>query len=138
MGIPRIVTPLERKGLPMASFLRSLRRLGSPLSGARRIRGWPRRDRRVSLQVEALEGRLCLSGSTWFPGTTGVAAGRAAAEFDPTSGALTILGGATGVAAQVAVTGDGALAVTVDGQLLSSDPAAPSFDPAFAGAGAAT
>jgi len=77
--------------------------------------------RKAQLGLETLEDRCLLSA---WP----------ALAFDSARGALSIFGGPGGATAQVSVTsGGGDIAVTIDGQVHSSDPAAASYDPALAG-----
>ena len=59
-------------------------------------------------------------------------------SFDAASGALLIHGGPAGAAVQVAMLGNGDVALTLNGQVYSSDPAAPSFDSALGGLSEAT
>jgi hypothetical protein len=60
------------------------------------------------------------------------------ASFDPVSGSLSVLGGIAGASVAVESVSNGAIKVVVEGQLMSSAPGDPSFDPALAGANAAT
>lgn len=102
--------------------LRSLRLQRRP---ARRHRDG---QMRRLLRIEVLENRLAPANIAVGPSV----------QFDGATGVLSILGGAAGSTAEVEGLGNGPVAVTIDGRLHSSDPAAPAFDPALAGAGAAT
>jgi hypothetical protein len=62
----------------------------------------------------------------------------AMASFDPVSGSLSVLGGIAGSSVAVESVSNGAIKVVVKGQLMSSAPGDPSFDPALAGANAVT
>jgi hypothetical protein len=76
--------------------------------------------RRARLWLETLEDRCLLSALQ-------------ALAFDGAREELSIFADPGGVTAQVALTNAGALAVTIDGQVHSSEPAAASYDPALAG-----
>ncbi len=98
---------------------------------SRHTRGPKVRGRtRTRLRLEELESRL--APATLVGGPLGMA--NAAAGFDFSTGSLSITGGTV----QVAFAGDGDLALTVNGQGYSSDPAAQSYDPALGGATEAT
>jgi hypothetical protein len=70
--------------------------------------------------LEALEDRTLLTSQP------------VSVVFDAATGSLTILASAAGTAAQVAGTGDGAVLVSLNGQLFSGAVGSSSFDPALA------
>ncbi len=82
----------------------------------------------VRPMLEALEPRVVLNNQLLSSASVGFAA---------SSGALSILGDAGGATAEVTLSADGAVAVTVNGRILSSDPSSPFFTTALAGANAA-
>jgi hypothetical protein len=87
----------------------------------RRKRLPPRRVRSSrKLLLEELENRLIPAALSVGPFDFAMAA----VSFDATSGALTLHGGAVGSSAQVAILGNGDVALTLNGQAYSSDPAA--------------
>ncbi|HVS39556.1 MAG TPA: hypothetical protein VMS17_28625, partial [Gemmataceae bacterium] len=101
------------------------------------------RKRSFRPRLEELENRLAPAGlltltipktivPTQPPSGGPASAGPALTSFSAASGALSITG--SGAAVQVAATADGGLNVTVNGQLLSSDPSSPNYYPALAGA----
>src|SRR5262249_42887085 len=91
------------------------------------------RNRITYPYLEVLENRTL--PATGLP----LVASNTAVSFDPGSGLLSILGSGNGTHARVAVSSDGALAVTINGQTtISSDPAAQAFDARLRGANSAT
>jgi uncharacterized protein YkwD len=91
---------------------------------------------RRRLWLEEFERRIVPSTSWQALGP--VAAPAAAISFDEGSGRLAIAASAGGAAAQISITAAGGVGVTVNDQMFSSDATASSFNPAIAGASAAT
>ncbi|HEV3081862.1 MAG TPA: hypothetical protein VGY66_18930, partial [Gemmataceae bacterium] len=115
----------------LSQWLQELRsRTTRTLSRRRKTRGHVR----PRLGVEELESRLTPTALSVGPFDVA----KAAVSFDATSGALTLRGGAEGSSAQVAILGNGDVALTLNGQAYTSDPAARSFDAALGGASEAT
>src|SRR5437899_4177407 len=89
----------------------------------------PRRSkilRHPQLLLEGLEDRVTPSALSVGPFDVPMAA----VSFDATSGVLSLRGGAMGSSAQVAILGNGDVALTLNGHAYSSDPGAQSFDAA--------
>src|SRR5258708_750382 len=96
----------------------------------------PEKSRRVQSfrpQLELLESRLAPA----IYNLPTASLDHALIGFDAATGSLSLSGGAQGADVHVAATTDG-LAVTINGQLFSSNAADAFFNPALAGANAAT
>jgi hypothetical protein len=125
---------LSRRALSQAGSLESLRRL-TAVPERELVAGAP--SQASSQRRETTTPEPGAAAALLLTSTSLIAAPRLDADsvaFDPRRGEVAIRGGGADNIVQEAVTSGGFLAVTIDGQRHSSDPAAGSFDPLLRGA----